>query len=400
MNLRESLRVRWLGSAWSNREARAEARRDRAGGHPLAPSYVDHLDEAISWLVRAHEATPDGGVARAFSPAWIAHADVRGWQASYPETTGYIIPTFYDAAAALDRDDLRDRALEMAVWECDIQLASGAVQGGVIDATRAPTPAVFNTGQVMLGWIRAHEETADPRFMESAARAGDFLIASQGEGGRFESGNSRFARADTTTYNTRVAWPLCLLGRQIEEPRYSAAGEKNIAWAVERQLDNGWFPDCCLTDAERPLLHTIAYAARGILEAGLLLEREDFVAAARKTARALAIQQRPDGGISGRLAKDWSAQANWDCLTGDAQTAIIWYKLATHDGEGEWAERAHAACRFVMGSQNRTSPIPGLRGGIKGSFPFDGDYGTYEVLNWATKFFVDAILLGRERGLD
>ncbi len=46
-----------------------------------------------------------------------------------------------------------------------------------------------------------------------------------------------------------------------------------------------------------------------------------------------------------------------------------------------------------MGTQNRTSTDLGLRGGIKGSSPFDGAYGRYELLNWAAKFFIDALLL-------
>jgi len=35
---------------------------------------------------------------------------------------------------------------------------------------------------------------------------------------------------------------------------------------------------------------------------------------------------------------------------------------------------------------------------VKGSHPFDGEYGRYEVLNWATKFFVDALLLDETKG--
>ena len=30
------------------------------------------------------------------------------------------------------------------------------------------------------------------------------------------------------------------------------------------------------------------------------------------------------------------------------------------------------------------------RGAVKGSFPMDGEYGTYEYLSWAVKFAVDA----------
>jgi len=39
---------------------------------------------------------------------------------------------------------------------------------------------------------------------------------------------------------------------------------------------------------------------------------------------------------------------------------------------------------------------PDARGGIKGSFPVSGGYGTYEYLAWACKFFIDANLLEQE----
>ena len=38
------------------------------------------------------------------------------------------------------------------------------------------------------------------------------------------------------------------------------------------------------------------------------------------------------------------------------------------------------------------------RGGIKGSFPVNGDYGQWEYLNWAAKFFIDAQLLEADIG--
>jgi len=53
--------------------------------------------------------------------------------------------------------------------------------------------------------------------------------------------------------------------------------------------------------------------------------------------------------------------------------------------------------RFVKSTQNRTCPDPGVRGGIKGSSPLGGEYGPYQILNWATKFFVDALLRDERR---
>jgi uncharacterized protein YyaL (SSP411 family) len=249
------------------------------------------------------------------------------------------------------------------------------VQSGVIGEEAVPTPAAFNTGQVIFGLVRAHRETAREEYALAARRAADFLVGAQGPDGEFAHGHSSMARSDCTTYYARAAWGLCLAGTYLQERRYVDAAERNIRFAIRQQLPNGWFQGNCLSEPERPLLHTIAYAIEGILGVGLLLGREEYIAAALRSATGVATQQRPDGGVSGRLARDWSPQATWDCLTGDAQN------------------RARRICRFLMHTQNRQSADLGLAGGIKGSFPFDGAYGRFELLNWATKFFIDALLL-------
>jgi len=53
---------------------------------------------------------------------------------------------------------------------------------------------------------------------------------------------------------------------------------------------------------------------------------------------------------------------------------------------------APAILGFLKRARNRRSREPGVRGGIKGSWPVGGDYGAYEVLNWASKFFADALM--------
>jgi hypothetical protein len=388
-----ALTKRVMVSPLLNRTAARELHCDQTGGHPVCDDAREHLLAALAWLERAQDATPDDGVARSYSVAWNPHFESRGWRPSYPETTGYIIPTLFDAARYLDSPKLRERAIRMADWEIEVQLDSGAVQGGVINHQSKPTPAVFNTGQVILGWVRAYRETQRAAYLDAANRAADYLLDVQDSDGSFCKGRSDFARTDCTTYYSRVAWPLCMLGKQIEEPRYVEAGMRGIDFALTKQRPNGWWADNCLSDRERPLLHTIAYATRGVLEAGILLNRDDYIEAAKRTAGALAKAQRRTGGLAGRFADDWTEAARWECLTGNAQTAIIWWKLAELTGDAELEVRARHACRMLMSTQNRTAPDPGLAGGIKGSYPLDGDYGRFEVLNWATKFFVDAMLL-------
>jgi len=373
-----------------NPAALVEGWRERLGGYAEDPEHEPHLVAAIEWLVRAQDATPDDGISRAFSLAWHPYFGGRGWQPSYPETTGYIIPTLYAAARRLGRAELAARAGRAARWEIGIQLPTGAVRGGVIGAPESP--AVFNTGQVLLGWLAAFEETGQGGFADAARRAACYLVATLDSDGHWRRGNSQFARADATLYNTRTAWALAEAGARLEDGGFTDAAARSLRAAAELQAPNGWLPSCCLSDPERPLLHTLAYAIRGLLEGGRVLGDPPLLRAAERAARALCAAVRADGWMSGRYRSDWSPAVRWSGLTGQDQMANNWIRLAVITGDPKWLEPVPAVLRFLKRTQNRRSREPGLRGGIKGAWPVGGDYGAYEVLNWATKFFADALM--------
>ena len=81
---------------------------------------------------------------------------------------------------------------------------------------------------------------------------------------------SPFSTHAVNTYNTRVAFALAKVGHALGEPRYLDAAVRNVQWALTQMRANGWLEKNDLEDNERPLTHTIAYAARGILEVGLI----------------------------------------------------------------------------------------------------------------------------------
>jgi hypothetical protein len=351
------------------------------------------LGMAIDWLCRAQDAGANGGVARSYSLAYNPYFGRRGWMPSYPETTGYIIPTVFDCAQESGREELFDRALQMADWECDVQMASGAVQGGTINDP--PTPAVFNTGQVIFGWIRAFRETGAERYLASAIKAGNFLVAGQDPDGAWRKNLSRYAsgKMPSYTYNTRTAWALLLLGKETRNPAYRDAAVRNIEFALSEQLGNGWFKNNCLGDPSRPLLHTIAYALQGVLEVGIALNNSAYVSAVRRAADELLKNQRADGSLAGRFNDRWDAAAKYSCLTGNAQTGIVWGRLHQITGHMKYLEGMTKANAFLRKVQWMGTGNPGLDGGISGSYPLHGEYGRFEVLNWAVKFFIDSLLL-------
>jgi len=344
-----------------------------------------HIEAAANWLKRAQDAGTDRGVS-------YGARFGQGFLMSYPETTGYIIQTFLSLAEYYGEEDYLKRAIEMGRWEAEIQMDIGAVMGGRVDA-KPRTPAVFNTGMVLLGWAVLLERTKEKTFLDAGIRAADWLVNNQETDGSWKEGNSAFAKNDATVYNAKAAWGLCLFGKVCGESRYVDAAERNIEFALNRQASNGWFSDCCLTDPSRPLLHTIAYAMQGVLEVALLNAREDFFQAAKKTANSLMSSMDKEGYLPGRLKPDFTGAVEWCCLTGSAQTSIVWSTLFRLTGEKKYKEAAIRINNYLMARHDITSDDPYIRGGLAGSWPVWGDYGRLMVLNWATKFLIDALLL-------
>ena len=358
---------------------------------PVAPrrqAIEVHLAAAASWIVRAQKATPDDGVAHSY--------DIRKarWVASYPETTGYIIPTLYDYAKYFDASEFRDPAYRMALWEVQEQLPDGGIRAGTMDA-EVIAPTIFNTGQVLFGLARAASEAGDDTVRTSLERAADWLVAAQDSDGCWRRFASPFTTTKHATYNTRCAFGLVRAYDVIPKQAYLDAADRNVNWALGEARPNGWLPGNCLTDNtdDSALTHTIAYSIRGILEVGVRLRRSQYLDHALRMAREIAKRQNADGSLSAYFLPDWRPKSRWTCMTGNAQMAINWQRLAFETGDASLVKHAVAANRFNMSRQDLESRDPGIRGAIAGSFPIDGGYMTYRYPNWAAKFFMDALML-------
>ena len=157
-------------------------------------------DAAASWLAKAQDATDDGGVSFGYFPTEAE----QGWLSSYPETTGYIIASLLDYAAVRNAPEFVERATRMSHWEVDVQLPSGAVQGGRLEADKAPTPAAFNTGMVLHGWARLLEQVEDERVLAAARRAADFLVDDMTDSGSFRTNGEFVSKSEVKNYNQLV----------------------------------------------------------------------------------------------------------------------------------------------------------------------------------------------------
>ncbi len=358
------------------------------------PGDVDrHIAEAAAWIARAQDATPDDGVAASY--------DVRRreWVSSYPETTGYIITTMYDYADYAHAPEYAERARRMAAWESEVQLEGGGVRAGKIDAPRV-APTIFNTGQVLFGWARAYQETGDDLYRRALTKAADWLVSAQDADGAWRSYPSPYASHILNTYNTRTAYGLARAFEVLQDEKYLQAAIANVTWAISRSETNTWLPDNCLDQNDTPLTHTIAYSMRGILEVGAVTQREQFIDFALRMSQHIIQAQRPDGALPGRLTRTWAPAARWTCVTGNAQMALNWLRLAPIVGDDQLKDAARKANRFNIMIHDIDNNNLSIRGGVKGSHPIHGQYMRYRYPNWAAKFFMDALMLEQGYPID
>jgi len=345
--------------------------------HPVHSNEV-HVKAAMEWLRTAQKYNNDGGVSAHYSL-------FEGWADSYVETTGYIIPTFFNYAEISKNHAYKKEAMQMADFELNNQLSSGAFPGGEKDR-----PIVFNTGQVIFGMYRAYEETKDAKYKKAAEKASDWLLSVMDADGCWRK---YLYLNNIHTYNARTAWSL-LYGHKISRnSSYKKAAEKNIEWSITQQLENGWLQNNGFYPAQEPLTHTIAYSIRGILEAAIYLRKKKFMEAAIKAATPLMHAQRSDGSLPGSFNKDWESSVKWSCLTGNSQMSIIWQKLFMITKDKKFIDAAKRSNTYMKKVHNIDSMNPGVRGGIPGAYPIYGWYAPFCYINWATKFFVDALML-------
>ncbi|MDO8548258.1 MAG: hypothetical protein Q7R71_01135, partial [bacterium] len=168
---------------------------------------------------------------------------------------------------------------------------------------------------------------------------------------------------------------------------------------LRQQHDNFWFDNTSLTEQNQPWTHYIAYTICGLLECYVLLGKSDkkLFASFYGAASALLEYYREHDSklLPGSFDAQWQSRDTYTCITGDAQTAIAWMQVYQLTGEQKFLDGARDLLEQVKGIQ-LLSNRPETNGGILGSYPADGAYGPYSIINWGAKFFADALLLKKQ----
>lgn len=344
------------------------------------------LDDAIQWLMHAQQAKADKGMG--------SYHLGSGWSSSYPETTGYIIPTLLTYGQIYNENKAIEAAFNAADWLLDIQRSSGGWQGGRLQDNKPEV--VFNTAQIIRGMLAVYKYTRDYNFMEAALKAAKWLVSIQDAEG-FWKENALMQEA--RVYDAYVDAPLLLVNDEIPDPSFKEAAVKNLDWIInKKQLGNGWFEDCdnTIKRNSKPILHTIAYTLDGLIDCGSMLGDDLYINKAGIAADELMKQFMAKGILNGRYNQNWKGSEYFIC-TGGAQMAIVWMKLFKHTQKQAYLEAASKMIDLLVFIQSRSvKQTKDTSGALQGSYPVWGRYEPFTFPNWAAKYLADALLLEME----
>jgi malonyl-CoA O-methyltransferase len=260
----------------------------------------------------------------------------------YPEVTGYTIPTLL----ALGEHSMARR------WGAALvrmQRPDGAMPG------TDGLPYVFDTAQVIRGWLALLDE--DAALAEPIRRAVGWIAGRATPEGRLPA---PYGAAIPEAVHLYALAPLRDAARRLALPRVEEVVCRALGVYLAEQR---------LTDFTT-LTHFLGYILDGLLELG-------ETARARAGAEAMRAYQQPNGEVPGHPAVAWM------CPVGLAQLAVVWYRLTLD-------EPADHAMRALVGRQRAS-------GGFRGSHGRGASYFPREEIGWAAKFFLDATLLQSAR---
>lgn len=265
--------------------------------------------------------------------------------ASYPEVTGYLIPTL------LSYGEL-ELAARLTKWLFRIQRKDGSFPSA------DGFPHIFDTAQALRGILAATELV--PEALESGSRSAKYLysqtIANGARGFNVDPvWMRRYSKSIPISSHLYVLPPLLRAAELFQRPEYGSAVKNSLEYYMKS-------PGSLLLST---LTHFLAYELEALIDLGHSQTAIPLLDRLRR-------EQADDGSVRAMQG------ASWVCTPGLAQLAVCWYKIGQH-------EPADKALIWLEANQTQS-------GGFRGSYGENASYFPDVEIPWAVKFYLDAAL--------
>lgn len=303
------------------------------------PNYIDIYQKAIKWI--KDNSVKDEGI--------INNSKLR---MSYPEVTGYFIPT-------LIKWGYRDLATEYAKWLCSIQNEDGSWYD-----TLNQNPYIFDSAQILKGLISVRDIYPQQQDIDSVILKGCNWILScmTAEGRLVTPTEEAWGKMCTELIHTYCISPLKDAAKLYNNETFD-----NAAKRILNYYKKVYFCDIINFNM---LSHFYAYVIEAMIDTG-------EIELAEQAMKKIANIQKTSGAVPAYKDVDWV------CSTGLFQLAICWFRLGDY-------ERGNKAFEYACKLQNGD-------GGWFGSYVSEDnstEKNTYfpdAEISWASKYFLDAL---------
>ena len=271
---------------------------------------------------------------------------------SYPEVTGYYIPT-------LIRWGYKELAVSYAKWLCSIQKEDGSWYD-----TLDKAPYIFDSAQILKGLIAVREMYSDREQLDSAIKRGcDWILSCMTDEGQLKTpSEAEWGNVASELIHTYCLSPLNDAAQLYGEPKYQEAANKILNYYKQHYYEK-------IVDFSM-LSHFYAYVVEAMLDMG-------EIELAREAMTNIEAFQKKSGAVPAYKDVDWI------CSTGLFQLSLIWFRLGDLD-------RGNKAFEYACKLQNDS-------GGWYGSYISEensDEINTYfpdAEISWANKYFLDAL---------
>ena len=352
----------------------------------------------IDWLLQSPVRNTDRAQKSFGSFSHGIHDETGRSPGQYTEITGYGVSLLAHLYRWQQDNRFLESAREAARFLMDIQHESGAYP-------HCPNPEsackngdlfTFDTSMCTMGMVDLFMVDPEPAYLESARRAGDWLLSMQRDDGAFRAkflplnGHTQTGNffGDGSCIHVKNAMALLKLSVAGGEKKYETAARKVCDYVLGLQAPEGFF--WTMPTRDFVFSHAHCYACEGFLSAHAYTGDERYLNAAMKGIEWLKRVQQADGSI-------FQVYEDSRGLTHSVRRLVDAFKAA--DATAQSARLfalAGASCKksYARAIAFLTTQMQSDRGGL---FYTRGRFRTNKMLYaWPTMFAIQAIEFARQ----